>query len=1127
MLSMSNVSAAQAENYYDKDDYYTQDLETEEEAKRASSQWAGEGAVSLGLTGEVDKSAFKCLLQGEGPSGQLLHARKIDLTKHRAGTDYTFSAPKSVSIAGLIQQDWRVMAAHDKAVNTALTILEERYAQTRVRTKECRQRVTTGNIVAAVFRHETSRAQDPQLHSHCVVINTTQMADGSWRSLSNEEIVANQKLLGEIYQNELAYQLRQCGYEIEPRANGQFELRGYEPKLLEIFSTRREQILELIETWSAEREAAVKDKQVSAARREAANLRSRRSKRIIPREMLMKAWQQEIHRQQLDLPQIPQSAKYIAKQGQHQSVIAVQEGIDHASEREAVFRRSKVERFALENHLGQQSFADLQQAIQESQELVQAEPLTDKYTTQTAIQRELETIRLMQAGKGKVAAIAELSEVACCLADVTTLTEEQRRAIEMSATSSDRILAWQGVAGSGKTYSLKLFSELATDKGYTVRGFAPSAEAAHGLARAANISSDTVASLLVRNADTQRAPADKAIWIVDEAGLLSAKDAHALLKRAIAQKARVILVGDTRQLSAVEAGNPFKSLQAGGIQTAYLEESRRQKTQDLKRAIALLESGQIENAVQHLEQTGAVQAIPEQAQRLQKVTQDYLRLSAKERSQTLLLAGTHTERLALTAKIRRALHEQGELGADVYALTSLRAKDLTTAQASYASYYERGDVLVPSQDYKSQGLVKHRQYRVVECDREANRLTVETPHGQLLTVNPGRCQRKTVYAIQEIPIAKGDRLRWTRNNRAAKIRNGQRFTITEIDNGGNAQIVDDRGQTSQINLEGCQYIDYALVSTTYSSQGKTADRVLALMDGTTSQESFYVAASRAKHSLSIYTADITELTQKAQRSRAKENASDYIPLFQVVNSYAQTQKESYSTFDCRDVGKSLGERIAQSLAASVWGDSNATERDHQAATAIHQVRCSTSSYSILATQLEQSGFELTLSANTIEPNLDQIVRAINRRRYWLQLGQATEMLKKLGERFSRLAYPVRRQQQLSAKLGELIGKFKSAVGTDRLNKKINYQRMWNYYSHGIRAKTLSDLDRQVVFRALMNDESQKDIALMLTAGSAYVKRIHQGAGKQKTMLYIKQVVKSVLQQSSSKKTHSRRADLEL
>lgn len=842
--------------------------------------------------------------------------------------------------------------------------------------------------------------------------------------------------------------------------------------------------------------------------------------------MLMKTWQQEIHRQQSDLPQIPQSAKDIAKQGQHQSVIAVQEGIDHASEREAVFRRSKVERFALENHLGQQSFADLQQAIQESQELIQAEPLTDKYTTQTAIQRELETIRLMQAGKGKVAAIAESLEVARCLADVTTLTEGQQQAIEMSATSSDRILAWQGVAGSGKTYSLKLFTELATAKGYTVRGFAPSAEAAHGLARAANISSDTVASLLVHNAATQpRALAEKAIWIVDEARLLSAKDAHALLKRATAQKARVILVGDTRQLSAVEAGNPFKSLQAGGIQIAYLEESRRQKTQDLKKEIALLESGQIERAIQHLEQTGAVQAIPEQAQRFQKIAQDYMRLSAKEQSQTLLLAGTHAERLALTAKIRRALHNQGELEDDTYNLTSLRAKDLTTAQASYATYYERGDVLVPSQDYKSQGLVKYRQYRVVECDLEANRLTVETPHGQLLTVNPGRCQRKTVYAIQEIPIAKGDRLRWTRNNRAAKIRNGQRFMITEIDNGGNAQIVDDRGQTSQINLEGYQYIDYALVSTTYSSQGKTADRVLALMEGTTSQESFYVAVSRAKHHLSIYTADIAELPQKVQRSRAKENASDYIPLFQVVSSRAQTQKENNSksniSSDCGDVRERIGDRTAEKLGATLWRDLQTETREHQTTRAVDQLNHSTSGNSNLIGKLEQADIGLARSPKTAN------LRSENRIVQLRQPGKSRDGVGILEPEFNQFEHQLDRRQQLIAATTKLLKRFESSDCLKKLLKKRHYQRLWVHYSQSIQAKNSQQLDYLVAHQAWIDGLEQKDIGLMLSAGSGYVQPIHEHSGKLSAVRYVNQTIRKITYQVSIRKMLKQQSQLEL
>ena len=163
-----------------------------------------------------------------------------------------------------------------------------------------------------------------------------------------------------------------------------------------------------------------------------------------------------------------------------------------------------------------------------------------KYTTQTAIQRELDTIRLMQTSKGQVAAIATPEEIDRHLAQEITLTQGQRGAIELSAGSCDRIVAWQGVAGSGKTYSLKLLKDLAEAKGYTVQGFAPSAEAAHTLAKAAHIPSDTVASLLARQA--KPSPTDKTIWIVDEAGLLSAKDAHALLQRATAQQTRVILV---------------------------------------------------------------------------------------------------------------------------------------------------------------------------------------------------------------------------------------------------------------------------------------------------------------------------------------------------------------------------------------------------------------------------------------------------------------------------------------------------------------------------------------------------------------------------------------------------------
>jgi len=138
MLSTSNLSAAQAETYYTKEDYYS----SEEEAHL--TQWVGKGAAALGLSGIVSQQEFSSLLSGKAPDGQSLSGKVVDPEKRRAVTDFTFSAPKSVSIAALVQQDERVMQAHHQAVSKALSVLEERYAQTRISTPKGLQKVVTG-----------------------------------------------------------------------------------------------------------------------------------------------------------------------------------------------------------------------------------------------------------------------------------------------------------------------------------------------------------------------------------------------------------------------------------------------------------------------------------------------------------------------------------------------------------------------------------------------------------------------------------------------------------------------------------------------------------------------------------------------------------------------------------------------------------------------------------------------------------------------------------------------------------------------------------------------------------------------------------------------------------------------
>ncbi len=1027
MLSLSHVTAAQAENYYEKDDYYTQDAAAEDgQINRSGTQWYGHGAKILGLEGAVNPQIFKDLLHGQSPEGDCLHGRPIDPTKHRAATDYTFSAPKSVSIAGLIQQDDRVIAAHDQAVATALSVMESRYAQARITTPEGRQRRRTHNITAAIFRHETSREQDPQLHSHCVVINTTQAEDGSWRSLSNEEIIANQKLLGEIYQNDLAYQLRQVGYTIQPQANGQFELTGYSQALLDTFSTRSQQIKDYIEKWEQGLDA-VKGSPLHPTQKKQATLNTRKAKQVLPREVLCRIWAEAIQSQSIELPVLPEIVSESDREFQReQEVNFVSNGIDHASEREAVFRRSKVERFILENHLGQRCFGDVQTAIDQHPELISADRVQDKFTTQTSIQRERETIALMQQGKQQVNPIVTPVAIEQILLGFPDLTSGQRDAIARSTTTTDRIIAWQGVAGAGKTYSLKLYAELATNAGFTVRGFAPSAAASTVLGQEAGILSSTVAHLL----NTQPKPdrlLGKEIWIVDEAGLLSTKDAHALLQKASAQQARLILVGDTRQLTAVEAGNPFRSLQAAGMTIAYLNQSQRQKTQDLKTAVALMADGQVEQSLQKMEQTGMIQATPEHTAHL---IQDYLRLTEAERSQTLILAGTNQSRQILTAEIRRALQREEQLEMNRCPLTILRAKDLTTAQANYAHNYTIGDVLIPMRTYPRQGLEKNQKYTIVGINPSANQLIIQTASQEVLRIDPAHCQRKSVYTVQRIPVTVGDRLRWTKNDRDNDIQNGQRFTIREIDAVENAKIIDEQGNIRQVNLSGQQHLDYAWVSTVYGSQGKTADRVLVALDHTFARESLYVAMSRAKHHLTLYTPDKAALNQRAAVSRTKENASDYIPLFQMVNHHAsppQSDQIRANRHD-RNVGEHLGNRIAASLTAHTPGNPQPHPRKLEITTTINRLSRSTNAlHRTLAT-----GISANINPSITDASgLTNITATIRPRVHTERLGRAVG---EIGTVITQLEYGDANQYQLTTENLRLLGELESTIESQQARR---------------------------------------------------------------------------------------------
>ena len=287
MLSIGALtSAAQGASYYERDGYYAKD----DPEHREASAWAGKGAEELGLTGPVDPETFRAILEGKVPDGsgtELGRRGKDGEILHRPGRDLTFSAPKSVSLAALVGGDDRIVGAHDRAVTATLGWIERNVAETRMKDPETGQMIRAGDqkIVAATFRHDTSRNLDPQLHSHAVLANMVLDADGKWRSMANEKLYGSKMLLGALYRSELAASLSRLGYGIEKtHADGRFEIAGVSRDTIEAFSTRRAEI----EAAMAERGLGTSADNPRLAER--ASLMTRAGKRDIDRDELRDVW---------------------------------------------------------------------------------------------------------------------------------------------------------------------------------------------------------------------------------------------------------------------------------------------------------------------------------------------------------------------------------------------------------------------------------------------------------------------------------------------------------------------------------------------------------------------------------------------------------------------------------------------------------------------------------------------------------------------------------------------------------------------------------------------------------------------------------------------------------------------
>lgn len=911
------------------------------------SVWGGKGSIYAGIDigSEVNPDKFVETLEGRmlNPlTGEIqqLGTRSGDGVLHRPGLDLTFSAPKSVSVIGLVGQDNRILEAHEAAVDKGMRFLESQ-ASSRVRldNKSIEYR-TTENLLYAKFQHETSRAMDPQLHTHVAVANATFDAkSGQWRSLEYHSVVRSLKAADAIYKNELACSLKELGYGVRWTENGP-EIDGVSREQIEAFSKRTADIDASLESKGLSREEA------SAVMRSKAAVETRDQKTHINRDELANRWQQEAKAVGLHVDSLVKHFQSMetkaANGGMPSAAQAVDKAIAHLSERDQAFSKNDVVLHANAFSHGAVSSDQITQAIAESiakgsllSKGVDAQSGLEVVTTPMAQQVERDQAAMILAGRFGVEPIMLPQEAGLRLdhADAHRefpMDDGQREAATMILSTMDRFVGVQGYAGAGKTTMLDTVKDLAESKGYKVIGMANGAEQAAKLQSATGIESQTVASFLIRKDGEPNRKNE--IWVVDEAGQVSQKDWNALQVKALNSGARIVFVGDKEQLQSVGAGAAFENAQKADMQTATLSKIYRQKDGAGQAAAVDLVQGRHGDAFdkiasvpgQLVEMRQAVDAL--KSDPLRKVDQDAIKQAkeadsravvaktaeiyvgmkgANTKESAIIFTATNQSRIEINEAVRGLMKRESLLGEKEVAVTSLSDMKLTDAQKKEAWRYKEGMVVQADRAYKSMKVGRGDQFVVRGVDQKTNTVKLANAQtGRTVNINPEKKTGFSLYEVSKIGVSVGDEIRFTKNGQFEGVQNGTKGVVHAVDD--RAFIVGVGDKLITLTDKEALHLQHSYASTTYKDQGNQAEKGIYVIDtlkaGGIGRRDAYVGMTRATHGTIIVTNDAQQAKELVQREQNATTALGKHGLDREVGSVVRVSDNNIG----RDMGFSLG-----------------------------------------------------------------------------------------------------------------------------------------------------------------------------------------------------------------------------
>lgn len=885
MLSVASVRSAKgASAYFAADNYYTAG------ADAPAGEWFGKGAEALGLTGEVDQQRFEALLKGELPDG----SRVGTPDRHRAGIDLTFSLPKSWSLLALVGGDRRIVEAYREAVKDTLRWAERNAAETRMEVRGRERVVATGNLVAALFEHDTSRAKDPQAHVHAVIANVTQGPDGKWRALHNEKLWSLNTLLNSIAMGSFRERVEALGYDVGDRSkHGNFEAAGFTRNALMAFSVRRQQILAKVAEMTTRSPAAF----------DAATLMTRpRKEPAGDRATLVEAWRASAAEAGLDLParvaeatarmaappspweRLASAAGAVAERGRAlferlgerlglassdpylprsmtgmeapavAAAHAVASALRHLEQREAAFLRTDILKAALDTGLPVtiDTVESRVATLERSGQLVRGDGRRGSMmTTAQALDVERRILSGVDIGHGAGRAFVSADGAPSLLAEAArersgiTLNPGQSAAGLMLLASPDRIVAIQGVAGAGKSSVLAPVAEIITRNAGRVLGLAVQNTLVQMLQRETGIPSMTVARFLKAHEKLLGDAPDRAALaaarrdlggaaiLVDEASMLSNIDQEKLVRLAnLIGVGRMAFVGDARQLGAVDAGKPFSVMQQAGAPTAQMSENLRARGDAIRTAAAAAQIGAVDRAMEALKPF----TVEAPGRGSQEAAERWLALPPDERASTAIYASGRRLRGEVNRAVQDGLAARGEIGPGSIKLQVLDRVSLTNEELRYVQSYQPGQVVEIAQAQRGQRLPRAKA-TVERVDAKRGTVTLRLSGGRERTFRPAELRARDgetpiqLYERKELELREKDRIRWTANDHDRGLFNADQARVLAI---GSRRITVETSLGVTVALPRddsmLQRLDLAYALNAHMAQGLTSGRGIAVME---------------------------------------------------------------------------------------------------------------------------------------------------------------------------------------------------------------------------------------------------------------------------------------------------------